>query len=68
MIVAGTNHFRQNLNDAGNQPGNFDVGQIYEALRRYNSGDVNRDNLSDGKGATDSYVSDIAHRLQGAVN
>ena len=39
---------------------------IYEALRGYNSGSVDKSNLSNGLGATNSYVSDIANRLTGA--
>jgi hypothetical protein len=68
MVKAGTQHFRDNLTQAGNQPGQWNDGQIYTALRLYNSGSVNSSNLSDAQGATASYVSDIAHRLQGATN
>ena len=39
---------------------------IYQALRGYNSGSVDKSNLSNGLGATNSYVSDIANRLTGA--
>lgn len=42
-------------------------GDIYSALRGYNSGSVNPNNLSDGLGATNSYVSDVANRLLGAT-
>lgn len=41
-------------------------GDIYSALRGYNSGSVDPNNLSNGLGATDSYVSDVANRLLGA--
>jgi hypothetical protein len=41
---------------------------VFRALRAYNSGNVNPNNLSDGRGATNSYVSDVANRLQGWVN
>lgn len=41
-------------------------GNIYAALRGYNSGSVDQTNLSNGLGATNSYVSDIANRLMGA--
>lgn len=63
MINAGTKHFkadlRSNLDDDS-------AKAIYEALRLYNSGRVNKNNLSDpGTGATPSYVSDVANRLQG---
>lgn len=39
----------------------------YMALRAYNSGSVNELDLSDGLGATASYVSDCANRLLGVV-
>jgi len=42
-------------------------GNPYEALRAYNSGKVNQANLSDGLGATPSYVSDCTNRLLGVV-
>jgi len=38
---------------------------IYAAFRCYNSGSVDATNLSNGLGATASYVSDIANRLIG---
>ena len=38
-------------------------GNWYEAAREYNSGQVDVTNLSNGSGATDSYVSDVANRL-----
>jgi hypothetical protein len=41
-------------------------GNIYASLRGYNSGRVDQSNLSNGLGATNSYVSDIANRLMGA--
>jgi hypothetical protein len=41
-------------------------GSIYAALRGYNSGSVDQSNLSNGLGATNNYVSDIANRLMGA--
>ena len=41
-------------------------GNVYAALRGYNSGSVDQSNLSNGLGATNSYVSDIANRLMGA--
>lgn len=40
-------------------------GNIYKALRAYNSGSLNKWNLSDGMGATPSYCSDIGNYLQG---
>lgn len=42
-------------------------GNWYEAFRAYNSGSVNQGDLSDGLGATNRYVSDVANRLQGHV-
>lgn len=65
MVRAGTNHFKDNLKEFGNAD-NADT--IYKALRAYNSGSVNTNDLSDGRGATASYVSDIANRLLGRVN
>ena len=62
MVEAGTRHFKQNLEDNNNA----DTAEaIYEACRLYNSGSINKSNLSAGRGATASYVSDIANRLQG---
>ena len=40
-------------------------GNVYQAARGYNSGSINFSELSDPRGATDSYVSDLANRLQG---
>jgi hypothetical protein len=65
MITAGTMHFKGNLENQGNGD---DAATIYRALREYNSGNVNPDDLSDGLGATPSYVSDMAYRLQGRVD
>jgi hypothetical protein len=42
-------------------------GNVYEALRYYNSGTVDESNLCNG-GATASYVADVASRLTGWVN
>lgn len=65
MVMAGTKHFKANLE----QVGNGDTAQcIYQALRLYNSGSMNANNLSDAQGATGSYVSDIANHLQGRTN
>jgi LysM repeat protein len=44
-----------------------DYNNWYEAFRAYNSGSVDMTNLSNGLGATDSYVSDVANRLMGHV-
>jgi len=65
MVVAGTNHYKANLQQVGNADSAQD---IYQALRLYNSGSLDANNLSNGLGATDSYVSDIANRLQGKTN
>lgn len=65
MVRAGTNHFKGNLKDFGNT----DTAEcIYKALREYNSGSVNEHDLSDGRGATPAYVSDVANRLLGRTN
>jgi hypothetical protein len=62
MVVAGTQHFKAILDENHNQ----DTAEaIYEACRLYNSGSINESDLSDGLGATSSYVSDICNRLQG---
>lgn len=37
----------------------------YEAFRGYNSGNVNKDDLNDPRGATEGYVRDVANRLMG---
>ncbi|KAK8851984.1 hypothetical protein PGQ11_014463 [Apiospora arundinis] len=65
MVNGGTNHFKANLKDFGDK---WSPESIYPALREYNSGSVNQNDLSDGMGATASYVSDIAQRLQGWVD
>lgn len=64
MVQAGTNHFKDNLRELDDQD---TASTIYRALRLYNSGSLNDGNLSDGKGAIDSYVSDLANRLQGRL-
>lgn len=40
-------------------------GDIWTTLRLYNSGTADPTNLSDGRGATDAYVSNIANYVQG---
>jgi len=40
-------------------------GNPFNVVRAYNSGSIDFNNLSDGKGSTNSYVSDIANRLLG---
>lgn len=39
-------------------------GNPYNVLRGYNSGSINFNDLDDPQGATASYVSDVANRLQ----
>lgn len=65
MVNGGTSHFKQNLQNWGDQ---WSEQSIYPALREYNSGGVNPNDLSDGLGATPAYVSDISQRLQGWVD
>ncbi|KAL8660065.1 MAG: hypothetical protein Q9202_006831 [Teloschistes flavicans] len=65
MVQAGTKHYKGNLEQLDNAD---TASTIYRALRLYNSGSIDESNLSDGKGATPSYVSDIANRLQGRTN
>jgi hypothetical protein len=43
MVIAGTKHFKGNLQQTGNQD---NEKSIYEALRYYNSGSINV-NVSD---------------------
>jgi glucan 1,3-beta-glucosidase len=40
-------------------------GNPYNVARGYNSGSIDFNNLNDGLGSTNSYVSDVANRLQG---
>lgn len=40
-------------------------GNIYEALRKYNSGSVDVNDLDFAYSATKCYVADVANRLQG---
>lgn len=65
MVRGGTEHYKQNLRNWGDAR---EPRSIYPALREYNSGNVNPGDLCDGRGATNSYVSDIVNRLQGWVN
>jgi hypothetical protein len=60
MVLAGARHFQGNLETQG--------GNVFEAFRMYNSGDINRSDLNDGKGATPNYVNDCANRLHGWKN
>ncbi|KAH7024409.1 uncharacterized protein B0I36DRAFT_352648 [Microdochium trichocladiopsis] len=63
MILAGAKHFRGNLDRNGGD--GYQPKSVYPALREYNSGNVNHADLSDGRGATPSYVSDVVQRLGG---
>ena len=65
MVRAGTRHFKRNMQQLDNKD---TASTVYRALRLYNSGSINEADLSDGKGATPGYVSDIANRLQGRTN
>ena len=65
MVCGGTRHYKENLKHWGDK---WSGESIYPALREYNSGSVNPNDLSDGRGATASYVNDVAHRLQGWVD
>ena len=65
MVRAGAVHFKGNLEQLDNQD---TASTIYRALRLYNSGSLDDNNLSNGMGATDSYVSDVANRLQGVTD
>jgi hypothetical protein len=47
--------------------GTADGDGLVQLVRAYNSGSVNKTDLSDGLGATASYVSDCANRLLGVV-
>ena len=62
MVKGGTQHYKQNLKNWGDK---WSGESIYPALREYNSGSVNPNDLSDGRGATASYVSDVSQRLTG---
>lgn len=68
MIMAGTKHFKKNLEQQGNGD---DAKTIYEALRLYNTGRVDVNNLNDdwtGNGHSDpDYVSVCANYLQGIL-
>ncbi|KAL7928933.1 hypothetical protein V8C35DRAFT_316869 [Trichoderma chlorosporum] len=66
MINGGTQHYKQNLEDWGNA---WAESSIYPALREYNSGQVNTNDLSTAAGGfgVPCYVSDIARRMQGQV-
>lgn len=63
--MGGTRHYKRDLVTEGDK---WHPESIYPALRRYNSGRVNYDNLSDGLGATGPYVSEVVQRFQGWVN
>ncbi|RYP20231.1 hypothetical protein DL765_002905 [Monosporascus sp. GIB2] len=62
MVRGGVEHYKGNLRNWGDA---MTESCVYPAMREYNSGNVNPNDLSDGRGATPSYVSDVAQRLQG---
>jgi hypothetical protein len=62
MIRGGVEHYKGNMRNWGDRN---TADCLYPAMREYNSGNVNPDDLSDGRGATPQYVSDVAQRLQG---
>lgn len=64
MVTCGTQHYKQNLEDWGDE---WSAESIYPALREYNSGSVDSDNLSDAPDNIGNpyYVSDISQRFQG---
>lgn len=66
MISCGITHFAGNFKEQG---GHNTAETVYSALREYNSGSVDKTDLSvtpNGAGVA-SYVSDISQRLQGVV-
>ena len=62
MICGGVEHFKGNMEHFGNK---WSGESVWPALREYNSGNANLADLSDGRGATASYVSDLANRVTG---
>ncbi|KAL6695337.1 hypothetical protein J3F84DRAFT_348687 [Trichoderma pleuroticola] len=66
MINGGTQHFKGNLEDWGNA---WAESTIYPALREYNSGSVNTNDLSTAAGGfgVPCYVADVAGRMLGDV-
>ncbi|ROV96487.1 hypothetical protein VSDG_05443 [Cytospora chrysosperma] len=64
MVTCGTQHYKQNLQDWGDA---WSAESIYPALREYNSGSVDSDDLSVAPGGVGNpyYVSDISQRFQG---
>ncbi|KAK7750285.1 hypothetical protein SLS62_007802 [Diatrype stigma] len=65
MIQGGAEHFKGNMANWGDSGTASGPSTIYPALREYNSGNVNAEDLSDGLRATPEYVSDVAQRLGG---
>ncbi|KUI72791.1 hypothetical protein VM1G_08419 [Cytospora mali] len=64
MVTCGTQHYKQNLEDWGDL---WSPESIYPALREYNSGSVDSDDLSVAPNGVGNpyYVSDISQRFQG---
>ena len=65
MICGGVEHFKGNLESFGDKDSR---DSVWPALREYNSGNANLADLSDPRGATASYVSDVANRVMGWCN
>jgi hypothetical protein len=65
MICGGVEHFKGNLKHFGDKDSR---DSVWPALREYNSGNANLADLSDPRGATASYVSDVANRVMGWSN
>ncbi|KAF2438178.1 hypothetical protein P171DRAFT_526416 [Karstenula rhodostoma CBS 690.94] len=65
MVCGGAEHFKTNMLHWGDR---WSAASVFPALREYNSGNVNEADLSDGRGATASYVSDLANRVTGWAN
>jgi len=67
MIDCGTQHYKKNLADWGNQNSEQ---SIYPALREFNSGSVTASDLSTAPNGVGNpaYVSDLAQRFLGWVN
>lgn len=65
MICGGVERFKGNLKHFGDKDSR---DSVWPALREYNSGNANLADLSDPRGATASYVSDVANRVMGWCN
>ncbi|KAL5421201.1 hypothetical protein PMIN04_005817 [Paraphaeosphaeria minitans] len=65
MVCGGVKHFKENMQHWSNR---WSGTSVWPALREYNSGNVNEADLGDGRGATASYVADVANRVTGWAN